>query len=275
MNRVVILLLLLSTAAAATQPQHKTKHPAKHPSRPAAKQSTKRPPTHKTKPAAPEAKGATTLPFVGSQITLVTKDGKRTTGQVIDISDGAIQVKSDSGQAIIPLESLASISFGPTGVPAAGTAPATSRHPNFTRDVESVLSSFQEIEKAIEGGADYTDYGRQLTGLRRVAEHFVNKYAGSDDEVESRATALLSAALTDYTWARTVWTLKLGRTATTTLTASDSPVVADALDLYPDLRAQAGTTGIAADKLIGGLWKKAVADVDRTRKLVSDEAGRK
>ncbi|HEY6331985.1 MAG TPA: hypothetical protein VI756_21835 [Blastocatellia bacterium] len=274
MTRILFSLLFLFSPgliAGQTASPKKTKTPAKHvaakhPAKRGAKVVGKRP----AKPAAPASAAAPEIPpIVGSQILLMTKDGKRVSGQVVDITALAVQVKSDAGTSAVPLASITSMSFGADSTATQNQNPRAARHPNFTREVQSVLSSFQEMEKAIEGGPDYTGYGRELTELRRPVEHFLNKYAASEDETEARAAALLAAAITDFTWARTVWTLKLGRSGTVTVSASDSPVIADALDLYPDLRPPAGTSGVAADKLIGGLWKKAVENVDRTGKLVS------
>jgi hypothetical protein len=266
MNRIIVsLLLLLSPAASASSPQTKARHPAKRPQ----KREIKRPARRVGKPALASEPKAVIPPIIGSQIAVVTRDGKRITGQIVDFTALSVQIKSEAGPTTVPLDSVTSLTFAADAPGPDAQSPKTSRHPNFTREVESVLSSLQDMEKAIEGGADYTDYGRQLTGVRRSVEHFTNKYAISEDETEARSAALLAAALTDYTWARTVWTLKLGHSAPTTLSASDSPVVADALDLYPDLRPSAEAGAIPADKLIGGLWKKALANVDRARKLVS------
>lgn len=274
MSRILFSLLFLfapSLVPAQTATPKKTKVPAKHvaakhPAKRGAKVAAKR----SSKPAAPATAAAPEIPpIVGSQIVLLTRDGKRVTGQVVDITALAIQVKSDAGTSAVPLASVTSMSFGADSASTPNQSPHAARHPNFTREVQSMLSSFQEMEKAIEAGPDYTDYGRELTELRRMGERFLNKYAGSEDDTEARSAALLAAAITDFTWARTIWTLKLGRSGTVTVSASDSPVVADALDLYPDLRPPAGTSGVPADKLIGGLWKKAVENVDRANKLVS------
>jgi hypothetical protein len=274
MSRILFSLLFLflpGLVGAQTPTPKRTKAPAKHatakrPAKRGAKVAAKR----SAKPAAPTAAAAPEIPpIVGSQIVLLTKDGKRVTGQVVDITALAIQVKSDGGTSAVPLASITSMSFGGDSAPMQNQNPRAARHPNFTRDVQSVLSSFQEMEKAIEAGPDYTDYGKELTDLRRMVERLLNKYAGSEDDTESRSSALLAAAITDFTWARTVWTLKLGRSGTVTVSASDSPVVADALDLYPDLRPPAGMIAVPADKLIGGLWKKAVENVDRANNLVS------
>jgi hypothetical protein len=60
--------------------------------------------------------------------------------------------------------------------------------------------------------------------------------------------------------------LKLGRAGDSSVSEADSPVVSDALILYPDLRA-AGDR-LHADRLIGGLWKKASEKIDQVRSLV-------
>ena len=88
--------------------------------------------------------------------------------------------------------------------------------------------------------------------------------------IESRSAALVAAALTDYTWARTIWTLKFGYSGSTTVFETDSPAVGDTLSLYPDLRqAAASENKLSADKLINGLWKKAADKVEILRALAS------
>ena len=94
------------------------------------------------------------------------------------------------------------------------------------------------------------------------------KYGASEDAVEQRGAALAAAALTDYTWARTIWTLKFGYSGNTTVFETDSPAVGDALSLYPELRQTAASANkFSADKLINGLWKKAAEKVELLRPL--------
>jgi hypothetical protein len=140
---------------------------------------------------------------------------------------------------------------------------------DFARDANLPLGLFQALSSSLKPGVDYTEYGRQLTELRRSAERFSSKYSATDNATEARVVSLLAGALTDYTWARTVWTLKFGRSSDGTISDNESPVVADTLALYPDLRAQSATGNkLSAEKLIGGLWRKAFEKTDLARKLI-------
>jgi hypothetical protein len=250
---LITLILILGSTASMTPPKRAKAKPRKK--------------AHATRVAASPKAVPPRAPIIGTQIEVVTKDGKQLSGEVTELSALSVKLKSDSGESTLPFDFIASISFGPVAAPE-GNVPAAG-HPNFTREVESVLTAFGEMEKAIGSAPDYTEYGRQLSELRRPTEHFILKYGSSDNPLEAHSAALLAAALTEYTWARTVWTLKLGRSVSSAVTPGDSPVVADALDLYPEMRPQPGTASVPADKIIDALWKKAVQQVDQTRKLVS------
>ncbi len=126
------------------------------------------------------------------------------------------------------------------------------------------------MDSATQSGTEYSDYGRRLVELRRATERFVSKYAGSDDQTETKLAALVSAAADDYSRARTIWTLRLGQGAgaTVTVTVTDSPAVADAVELYPEL-AQPGTRNkLPADKLVAGLWKQASRKIGQGRRIL-------
>ena len=132
--------------------------------------------------------------------------------------------------------------------------------------MNSAVSAFESMIASAKSGADYTDYGRQLSELRPQAERFIARYGASENAKEARTVGLLAGALTDYSWARTLWTLKLGRQSDGTLAENDSSIIGDLLVLYPDLRTSAASGNrFAADRLIAGLWKKALEKVDRVR----------
>jgi hypothetical protein len=60
--------------------------------------------------------------------------------------------------------------------------------------------------------------------------------------------------------------MKLGRASDGTVAEGDSPIIADLLALYPDLRtAAASGNRFTVDRLIAGLWKKAAEKVERAR----------
>jgi hypothetical protein len=208
--------------------------------------------------------------MVGSQVVITTKSGAIIRGQFLDLNSYSIKIRSDNLESTIALETIAGISFG--NAPLAQPQPVKQTSPpsaELSRDLDTVLKSVDTITSATRSGTDYTEYGRLLSDLRRHAERFIDKYSDSENPTETRAVALLSGALTDYTWARTIWTLKLGRSSEGTVAESDSPVIGDTLALYPELRNAAATGNkLSGDKLIGGLWKEASAKVDRVRALI-------
>jgi hypothetical protein len=211
--------------------------------------------------------------MVGTQVVITTKSGAIIRGQFVDLNSYSIRIRSDNLESTIALETIGGISFGNT--PVAISQPVKQSSPpsaEMARDLEGVLKSVDTISSATRAGTDYTEYGRLLTDLRRQAERFIDKFSDSENPTETRAVALLSGALTDYTWARTIWTLKLGRSSEGMVSESDSPVIGDALALYPELRNTAASGNkLSGDKLIGGLWKEASAKVDRVRALLKTQ----
>lgn len=205
--------------------------------------------------------------IIGSAVAIMTKDGTRIVGQVVDINPYSIRIRSDNLESSIALDTVASLSFGSTSASAARPdQPNAAARPEFARDADATLDMFQKIAADLKAGTDYTEYGRELADLRRPAERFIGKYSASDSQAETRAAALVAGALTDYTWARTIWTLKFGRSSDGTVGENDSPVVTDVLALYPDLRAVAAAGArLSVDKIVSGLWRKAAEKTDRAR----------
>ena len=233
----------------------------------------------KKKPAPPRKKpvaqkpspspGTSTSRVVGTKVFIETRNGDRLSGELVDLSSYSIRLRSDRLESTIALDTIAQLSFG---APVA-SAPRVDQSPargDFLRDAEVMLSQFTALASVLKSGSDYTEYGRQLGDLRRSAERFITRYSSGDNPTEARVLALLTGALTDYTWARTIWTLKFGRASDGTVNESDSPLLADALALYPELRgASASASKLSVDKLVGGLWRKAAEKVDRARSLMS------
>ncbi|MEW6209967.1 MAG: hypothetical protein AB1631_16495 [Acidobacteriota bacterium] len=224
------------------------------------KKKTSRPPAAKKEPVKPEPPR-----IIGSQVVITTKNGDTLKGELLDLSAYSLKLRSDKLESTMALETISAISFGPVSR-VEPEKPAASVRPEFARDADQMIRALIVISSGAKAGADYTDYGHLLADFRRQAERFIQKYSRSESLTEIRAVALVSGALTDYTWARTIWTLKLGRAGDSTVSETDSPVVSDVLILYPDLRA-AGDR-LPADRLIGGLWKKASEKLDQARSLV-------
>ncbi len=200
---------------------------------------------------------------------LVTKNGDEIRGTLVDLTAYSARIRQGGLESTIALDTLASISFGSSAAQGAQPPVNTGMRPEFARDAEAVLSAFQTMADGLRGGTDFIEFGRQLTNLRRDAERFVGKYSLTDSQPEARVLSLVSAALTDYTWARTVWTLKFGRSGDGTVYDTDSPALTDALALYPDLRAaSASGNKFSVDKVVQGLWRKAQEKTDRARSII-------
>ncbi|HSE96678.1 MAG TPA: hypothetical protein VLD57_00320 [Blastocatellia bacterium] len=207
--------------------------------------------------------------MIDTPIVITTKNGDLIRGQIVDLNTYSIKIRSGSLESAIALETISAISFGTT--PSAATDPpkqAPEASSELTRDMDVVLRSVDTLSSATRAGIDYTEYGRLLADLRRQAERFIDKYSASENTTDTKAVALISGALTDYTWARTIWTLKLGRSGEGTVSESDSPVITDTVALYPELRTAALTGNkLSGDKLIAGLWKEAGEKIALARAL--------
>jgi hypothetical protein len=244
----IIIMLLLVGPADAAQTRRKP--------RPRAPQKTE------TRPPGPR--------IVGSQVLLITKNGDRITGVILDLTAYSVRIRANNLESVHALDTLASISFG-TAAPPVQRPELPPVRPEFSRDFNRAIEALQSMVSQTNAGTNYTDYGRQLTGLRRDIDQFIGMYSSSDNSLETRIVALLAGAVTDYNWARTVWNLKLGRTSDGTVNESE---VTDLLSLYPDLREAASSGGkLSGDKMIASLWRKAAAKADRARSLVAQPRG--
>ena len=233
----------------------------------AQKRKKTRPRTVTSKPTAVAAVKAPASPLAGTSVVIITKNRDRIVGTIIDLNPYSIRIKSEGLEAAIALDTISSLTFGNSGRETASQPPpAPAGSADFAKDMNSTVGAFQVMIASAKPGADYMDYGRQLSDLRPQAERFIARYGTSENAKESRVVGLLAGALTDYSWARTVWTLKLGRQSDGTVAETDSSVISDLLALYPDLRSSA-TTGnrFTADKLIAGLWRKASEKIERVK----------
>jgi hypothetical protein len=257
MSKKIIFILVLSLSMGAIAEAQKGKRP---------RSATKKPAVKSAK-SAPVTSATPTAPVIGSVVNILTKGGDKLTGQLLDMSAYSVRIRSDNLDSAIPMESIISISFGVAKSVDSNEKPGSE---NFTRDANVTLSAFQTMTNETKTGSDYTDYGRQLSELRRTTDRFIQKYSTSGNTTEVRIVSLFSGAITDYTWARTVWTLKLGSDGF--LSESEAPVIADTLTLYPDLRtATANGNRFNADKLVGSLWKKAAEKAERARSLLAQQ----
>lgn len=249
---LLMITLCLSTTAIA---QKRKKAPARPPARQPARQK-----------ASSDA-SANTPRIVGSQVVLITKNDDRITGTLLDLNAYSARIKADNLESTIALDTLASISFNGSAATISPSQPVSAAmRPEFAREAESVISAFQSLATQLKNGADYSEYGRQLTELRRTGEQFILRNSASENSTEARVVALLAGALTDYTWARTIWTLKFGRSGNGTVSDTESPAVTDTLLLYADLRTSAvAGNRFSVDKLVSGIWGKAAEKTDRAR----------
>ena len=253
--RSLIALIVISLCAGTAVEAQKRKKPPPRP-----RSGGAQPPVPTTKPR-----------IIGSTVVVITKNGDRITGEVLDLTAYSVRLRADNLESTIALDTIASLSFGGAAAPSARVdQPVGPVRADFARDAEATLGFFQTMASSLKPGVDYTEYGRQLSELRRAGERLIGKYSSTDNPAEARVVSLIAGALTDYTWSRTIWTLKFGRSSDGTVAEADSPVVADAITLYPDLRDLAASGNrLSVEKLLSGIWRKASEKQDRARTLIS------
>ena len=219
----------------------------------------------------PPAETLTKPRIIGSNILIVTKNGDRIAGEVLDLTAYSIKLKADNLESTIALDTIASLSFNDAAAPSARTDQPIGRvRPDFAKDADGALGFLQTLASNLKPGLDYTEYGRQLIEVRRAGERFITRYSSTDNPAEARTLSLTAGAMNDYSWARTIWTLKFGRTGDGTIAETDSPVIGDALAVYPDLReSSASGNRLSVDKLVAGLWRKASEKQERAKSLIS------
>jgi hypothetical protein len=234
----------------------------------------------KKKKVPPRSRGTTSQPvaetltkprIIGSNILIITKNGNRLTGEVLDLTAYSIKLKTDNLESTIALDTIASLSFNGAAAPSLRTdQPIGPVRPEFAKDADVALGFLQTLSSNLKPGLDYTEYGRQLIEMRRAGERFITRYSSTDNPAEARALSLMAGAMNDYSWARTIWTLKFGRSSDGTIAETDSPVIADSLAVYPDLRESAASGNkLSVDKLVAGIWRKASEKQDRAKSLIS------
>jgi hypothetical protein len=209
--------------------------------------------------------------MVGSPVIIITKNDDRIVGTLVDLTAYSIRIKADNLESTIALDRIASLSFGGASAPARTAMTSAPVTTDFARNAAPMVGEFQSFANKLQQGTEINEYGRLLTELRRKGEQFINRYGGADNATEARVLALLSAALTDYNWAQSIWRLRLNRSGDTTAFDTDTPALTDALALYPDLRATAAVGNkYSVDKVVSGLWKKAADKTERARSLIPD-----
>lgn len=251
----IIALLMISVCIGSTAAAQKKKKPA-----PRSRATVQASSTVANKPR-----------MIGSTVVIMTKNGDRIAGELLDLTAYSIRIRANNLESTIALDTVASLSMGGAAPPnATPDQPAGHVRADFAREAETALGFFQTLAANLKVGVDYTEYGRQLTELRRAGERFITRYSSTDNASEARVVSLIAGALTDYSWARTIWTLKFGRTSDGTVGESDSPIVIDVLGLYPDLRSSAAAgQRLSAEKLLSGVWRKASEKIDRARSLLT------
>lgn len=248
----LIALISISLFVASAEAQTRKKNPPKP--RP---QATRKP---APSVAAPR--------IIGSQVVLLTKNGDEISGVLLDLSAYSVRIKDDNLESTIALDTLASISFGTSSL-AREEQPAP-MSADFLKEAQAVLTAFQALAGNVKGPTDYTDFDHNLRDVRPTGEQFTSRYAVSENKTESHVAALVAASLSDYSWARAIWTMKFGRSGDGTVSDTDSPAITQALNLYTDLRAAAAKGNrYSVDLIVAGLWKKAEEKIDRARSLLS------
>lgn len=213
---------------------------------------------------------ATKPPIIGTSISIITRNGDRITGELLDLTAYSVRFRADNLESALALDTIASLSFSGATAPGGRADQPGPVRADFAKDAEMTLGFFQSLASSLKPGIDYTEYVRQLSEPRRAGERFIAKYSSTDNPAEARVVSLIAAALTDYSWARIIWTLKFGRSSDGTIAENTDAVVTDTLAVYPDLRAAAAAgTRLSAEKLLAGVWRKAFEKQDRVRTLIA------
>src|SRR5262245_34077187 len=80
--------------------------------------------------------------IIGSTVEIVTKNGDRIAGELLDLTAYSLRIRSDKLESTIALDTIASLSFG-EATAAPNTAPAAaSSSADFNRDLSTALSSY-------------------------------------------------------------------------------------------------------------------------------------
>src|SRR4030095_9978954 len=231
----------------------------------------------KKKPARPRASSTQPAPvspmkprMIGSTVSIVTRTGDSIPGELLDLTSYSVRFRADNLESTLALDTIASLTFGAAPAPGARTEEPTGPvRPDFAKDAEVAMGFLQTLASSLKPGVDYSEYGRQLSEVRRASERFLARYSSTDNPAEARVVSLIAGALTDYSWARVIWTLKFGRSSDGTIAETDAAVVTDTLALYPDLReSSAAGNRLSAEKLLAGVWRKAAEKQARARALI-------
>src|SRR4030095_6404595 len=178
---IVLIVMALCTVTTAAQAKKK-----------------KAPPRSRVTNNQPAAETLTKPRIIGSNILIITKNGARITGEVLDLTAYSVKIKTDNLESTIALDTIASLSFNGATAPSTRTEQtSTPVRPDFARDAETALGFFQTLSANLKPGLDYTEYGRQLLELRRAGERFITRYSSTDNPAEARAVSLIAGALND------------------------------------------------------------------------------
>ena len=96
MKSIIAILILSVCAGTAAEAQKRKKKPA----RPRATNSQPAPPTT-TKPR-----------ILGSTVSIVTRNGDRITGELLDLTAYSVRFRADNLESTLALDTIASLSFG-------------------------------------------------------------------------------------------------------------------------------------------------------------------
>ena len=161
----VIALLIVSLFSVSTAPAQKRKQPASR-----ARSTTSQP-----------SSGAVNKPrIIGSRIVIITKNGDRIEGELLDLTAYSARIRANNLESTIALDTVASLALSGAQAPGARSEQAAGPvRPEFARDAEAALGFFLSLAANLKPGVDYTEYGRQLTELRRATERFITRYSAN------------------------------------------------------------------------------------------------
>jgi len=257
MKRVVAVLIASLVLINPVEAQKK-----KRPAPKARPKSAQRPATQKTPASAARS--------IGAHVQIVTRNGDRLSGELLDLNAYSIKIRSEKLESSIPLDSVASLSFGDGSSDGGSQQTAGQPSADFSRDAAFVLRQFGTVASNLKSGIDYGEFKQQAADLRRSVDRIVVRYAGTESVAELRVLSLLIAGSTDYDWSRSIWTLKFGRSSDGLAYDAESPELAAALSAYADLKTAASSgSKYAVEKVISGLWQKAAEKAERARSMIA------
>src|SRR5437667_2340365 len=144
MKAIIAILILCLCAGTAAEAQKRKKKPARS-------RVTNSP------PAPPPA---TKPRILGSTVSIVTRNGDRITGELLDLTAYSVRFRADNLESTLALDTIASLSFGGAAAPPGARAeePTGPVRADFAKDADSALGFFETMASNLKRAIGYTEY---------------------------------------------------------------------------------------------------------------------